>query len=188
MKTKKPALSSNDILQPWGGRINARESTRPGGLLMAALLGCAEERQHTHDQVARYLGVQYSYLNQLRNGLRKVSSVSRDFSQACAQYLGVSRLQVLMMAGQISPEDVLQPGVAYRTDLERAMQYICEDLEWRHLITPELRGAGLDSQFAVVRLYEVATGKVLLPKRFDAAAFPKDAINQAVGSEAPLSH
>lgn len=151
--------------------MNSRELTRPGGLLMAALLGCAEERQHTLDQVARYLGVQYSYINQLRNGFRKVSSISQELSQACAQYLGISRLQVLMMAGQITAEDVLQRRGACTSDLERAMQYICDDIQWTHLITPELRTADQGSQYAVVRLYETATGKILLPARFDAAAY-----------------
>jgi transcriptional regulator with XRE-family HTH domain len=116
MKTKKPALKADDVVNPWTGRMNEREAARPGGLLMAALLGCAEEREHTQDQVARYLGVHYSYLNQLRNGLRNVSSVSRPFSQACAQYLGLPRLQVLIMAGQITAEDVHRPGDTYRSD------------------------------------------------------------------------
>ena len=190
MKTKKPALNANEVMQPWSGRMNERETTRPGGLLMAALLGCAEERQHTQDQVAGFLGVHYSYMNQLRNGLRKISSVSRDFSQACARYLGIPRLQVLMMAGQITAEDVHPPGGAYRSDLELAMQFICEDLQWRHLITPELKNAASDSQFAVVRLYEAATGKVLLPQRLDAAAFVQSAMNQTSGSfrQVAVSH
>ena len=190
MKMKKPALTANDVMQPWSGRVNEHEAARPGGLLRGALLGCAEERQHTHDQVASYLGVHYSYVSQLRNGQRKVSSVGREFSQGCAQYLGIPRLQVLMMAGQITLEDIHHPRDAYGSDLERAMQFICEDLQWRHLITPELRSAASDSQFAVVRLYEAATGKVLLPQRLDAAAYLHSVTNQTVGpfDQANLSH
>ena len=39
-----------------------------------------------------------------------------------------------------------------------------EPLIWGHLITPELRSGSEHSQFAVVKLYEAATGKVLMDK------------------------
>lgn len=155
--------------KPWSGRVNEHERTRPGGLLMAALIECAAERGQTQNELSECLGRHYSYLTQLRTGHRSVCNVGDDFSQACAEYLGIPRVEVLIMAGQLGPADFFQPGDAYERALTRAMNFICDDHRYGHLITNELRNAGHDTQYAIVRLYESATGTVLLPQRSECA-------------------
>lgn len=152
---------------PWSGNLDNEELARPGGLLLAALIHCANERRQQLNEMSDELGVTYGYVNQLRNGIRKVHQVSDEFALACARYLGVPRLTVLMMAGRVTPEDIFESEEMMATEVPRAMAYICDDPNWGHMVTPELRNATLHSQFLIVRLYEKATGKALMDKALD---------------------
>jgi transcriptional regulator with XRE-family HTH domain len=147
---------------PWSGNLDETELARPGGLLLAALVRCANDRRLQLNDMARELGVTYGYINQLRNGIRPVSQVSDEFALACARFLGAPRLTVLMLANRITPEDAFEYRELAATEIGRAMAYICEDPAWGHLITAELRKGTSESQYALVRLYEAATGKVLM--------------------------
>jgi transcriptional regulator with XRE-family HTH domain len=149
---------------PWSGNLDKVEISRPGGLLLAALIRCANERRLQLSDMATELGVTYGYINQLRNGIRYVSQVSDEFAAACSHFLGIPRLTILMLAGRLNPEDLFEQDNMLATEVTRAMGFICDDLVWGHLITPELRSGSEHSQFAVVKLFEAATGKVLMDK------------------------
>lgn len=150
---------------PWSGNLDEAELERPGGLLLAALIRCANERREQLNDMARGLGITYGYINQLRNGVRQVSQISDDFALACAHYLGVPRLTVLMLAGRISPADAYEPEALAAAEIPRAMKFMCDDPEWGPMIPPEVRAGSHATQFLILRLYEQATGKVLLPER-----------------------
>jgi hypothetical protein len=162
IKSVRPASPT-----PWSGRIDEMERSRPGGPLMGALLSCANERADSVAELAAGLDVTPGYLNQLRSGVRKVSTISDVFSQACAAYLAVSRGQVLMLAGRVTPADFFPVGDSYEQDVTRALGFVCEDPAWAPLITGELRKSGLDSRYAIVRLYEVATNTCLMQHRIN---------------------
>ena len=162
MKKNRATAAQPVANKPWSGRVHEDEAKRPGGLLMGALVACAAERQETLNEMAAHVDVGYGYINQLRNGLRNVSSISDKFSQDCATYLGISRMQVLMLAGRISPSDFYDAKCTYREEVSRALNFICEDSKWGHLITSELRSSQSDTQYAVVKLYEAATGRTLV--------------------------
>lgn len=153
---------------PWSGNLDENELGRPGGLLLAALIRCANERRQQLNDMARELGVTYGYVNQLRNGIRQVNQVSDDFALGCARYLGVPRLTVLMMAGRVSPEDLFEHREMMAGEIGRAMAFLCEDPQWGHLVTPELRQSSVESQYVLVRLYEQATGKKLMDSHLNA--------------------
>jgi len=163
---------------PWSGNLDDAELARPGGLLLAALIRCANERRQQLNDMARELGVTYGYINQLRNGVRQISQISDDFALACARYLGVPRLSVLMLSGRISPEDAFESKEVVVEEIPRAMKYLVDDPEWGPLVPPELREPVDEAsrerqyrtQFLIVRLYEEATGKKLLPERVTAAS------------------
>jgi len=159
---------------PWSGNLDEGELSRPGGLLLAALISCANERRQQLQDMARELGVTYGYINQLRNGIRNVSQVSDDFALQCARYLAVPRLTVLMMSGRVSPEDVFEHKEMMAAEISRAMSYICDDPQWGHLVTPELRKASLESQYVLVRLYEQAAGKRLMDNHLNAETLAKE--------------
>ncbi len=159
---------------PWSGNLDETELNREGGLLLAALIRCANERRQQLNDMARELGVTYGYINQLRNGIRNVNQVSDDFALACARYLGVPRLTVLMMAGRISPDDVFEHREMMASEISRAMAFLCEDPQWGHLVTPELRKSSVESQYVLVRLYEQATGKKLMDNHLDASTLAQE--------------
>lgn len=152
---------------PWTGNMDEDEIGRPGGLLIAALIRCANERRLQLNDMSKELGVSYGYVNQLRNGVRQINQVSDDFALSCARFLGVPRLTVLMMAGRLSAADLFEHEEMMGTELERAMAYICDDPQWGPLVTQELRHSGSDTKFVVVRMYEKATGKVLMRAALD---------------------
>lgn len=159
---------------PWNGNLDERELNRPGGLLLAALIRCANDRRQQLNDMSRELGVTYGYINQLRNGQRHTNQISDHFAIACARYLGVPRLTVLMLSGRLTPEDAFESEEMVASELPRAMSYLCEDPEWGPLVPPEVRNGSYRAQFLVVRLYEQSTGKRLLPERLDIQALSKE--------------
>lgn len=152
---------------PWSGNLDEDEIQRPGGLLLAALIHCANERRLQLNDMAKELGVTYGYINQLRNGFRAVNQVGDDFALGCARFLGVPRLTVLMLAGRITPADAFENRDLMAGEIGRAMAFICQDPEWGHMVTAELRNSSLESQFLLVRMYEAATKKVLMNTLID---------------------
>lgn len=162
MKAKSTITAATTHATPWSGRIDEFESQRPGGLLMGALVACAADRGHGMTEMATSLGFVYSYLLQLRTGVRKVSSISDDFARASAEYLGTSVMEVLMLAGRITPEDFSTSPSDYDQELARAMSFICQDREWGSMVPSEMRAPKAPGQHLIVRLYEKATGAVLL--------------------------
>lgn len=152
---------------PWSGNLDEAELDRPGGLLLAALIRCANERRQQLSDLARELGVTYGYISQLRAGLRPTNQVSDDFALSCSHYLGVPRMTVLMLAGRIAPEDAFESQEVLAAQIPRAMSYVCDDPDWGPLVPPEVRDSSPEAHFLVVRLYEEATGKRLLPERLN---------------------
>lgn len=163
----KETASSNYERTPWCGNFSEEELSRPGGLLLAALIQCANDRRLQLKNMAKELGVTYGYISQLRNGTRLVRQVADEFAIACANFLNVPRMTVLMFAGKVTPADVFESDALMASEISRGMGFICDDMHWGHLVTPELRRANASTQFGVVRLYEAATGKVLMDKALD---------------------
>lgn len=166
--SKRPPAGESDTVNPyhspWSGHLNKTELTHPGGLLLAALVGCTNDRGMQLNELAKELGVTYGYINQLRNGTRKANQISDEFALACSRFLCIPRLTVLMLAGRVTLEDLFEQDYMLATEVTKAMKFICEDSTWGHLITPGMRNGDEHSKFAIVKLYEAATGKILMDK------------------------
>lgn len=156
---------------PWNGGLDEKALQRPGGLLLAALQQCANERGQTLRDMAAELGVTYGYISQLANGNRHVNQISDRFAEACALYLMRPRLAVLVMAGRITPKDAYESEELLVGEIPRAMEYIYKDSEWGPLLTPQIRALDTTSHFGIVRLYEEATKRRLLPQPLDLKQF-----------------
>ena len=150
--------------EPWSGEVDETFAVRPGGLLTAALVQCAAERGQSFPEMCRELGYSYPYLNLLMSGVRDITQISDDFARACAAYLRVPRMTVLMMAGRITQADLMEPGMFKPQTIEPAFQVLIKDAAWGPLVTEELREVSLRSRYALVKLYEKAEGKKLLPE------------------------
>ena len=151
-------------LEPWSGEVSEQFAVRPGGLLTAALVQCAAERGQSFTEMCCELGYSYPYLNLLMNGVRPVSQISDDFARACAAYLRVPRMSILMMAGRITPADLMEPGVYAPQTIGPAFQVVLSDPAWGPLVTEELREASMPSKYALVKMYEKVVAKKLLPE------------------------
>lgn len=92
-----PLCDTQEMLQERWRRFYAAE----GGPLVAWLLDEAAQREFTVQALAAELNVTVGYLAQLQCGLRKTEDISRDFAAACAIYLGVPAVVVLVVAGHL---------------------------------------------------------------------------------------
>ena len=155
------------LQRPWSGAFDANSMKRAGGLLMAALARCAQERSQSLPELADQLGYSYPYINLLISGARRVDQVSDDFVDACAAYLGVPKAAVLMMSGRLEARDFFGPGDDHTGLLDAAMRFIESDPAWSPLVTAELRHSSTASKFCLIKLYEAAAGKKLLADQFD---------------------
>jgi transcriptional regulator with XRE-family HTH domain len=172
--------SKSEVNAAWSGELSAIELKKPGGLLLAALIQCANSRGLSILDLAANLGVTYGYINQLRNGLRCVVQVSDEFTQACASFLQVPRLTVLMLAGKVTPADLQSPGSIAERELASAVQFLSANAEFGHLVTQELRETSFDSKYLLVKLFERATGKRLLGTEVDVEALAREMKNMGV--------
>lgn len=160
---------------PWSGGLSEQELARPGGMLLAALYQCAAERGELLQDMAKELGVTYGYLSQLRNGIRQIHTIGDEFAAACAQYLCLNRFQVLMMAGRLTPADLWADPKVFEREVRQGMTTLARDPEFRELLTHQLLNeTNLESQYALIKFYEKATGRVLLKKGVECEKVAKD--------------
>jgi plasmid maintenance system antidote protein VapI len=149
---------------PWNGNLDDAEMLKPGGLLLASLISHASANSIYLNEMASELGVSYGYINQLCNGIRSIDSISDDFAVSIARFMGIPRMTVLMLAGRVTPDDIFESEKLMANEISQAMSFIQLDMEWGHLLTTEILSADELSKFALIKLYEGATGKVLLNK------------------------
>lgn len=149
---------TEDCLEQEGSRLLTMlfAKAQADGLRLTAL---AIEKLHVHP----------SYLSQLRTGARPVDAISHEFAKACAAYLGIPLISVLVAAGQLKEED-------FREDLDEgaivdnAISFIMRDPHLGLLFPETLPKQDKALKKAVVRLYEMATGKLLLSETRISAA------------------
>lgn len=153
---------------PWMGGITKDELAKPGGILLAMLTARANELGQQLGTMAEELNCTYGYISQLRSGIRKTQNISDEFATACAQYLGVPRMTVLMAAGRVRPEDVYEDPHEAMSTVPRALQFMQGDAHYGPMMPNEVFDVSLPLQFFIVQLYEAATGRKLLPGSFDA--------------------
>jgi hypothetical protein len=148
---------------PWSGGVKGEELARPGGPLLAMLVQRANELGHNMADMAGELGFTYGYISQLRNGQRQVTTIRDKFVDACAAYLGVARITVLLAAGKVKPTDIYEDPQEVMRRVPDAINFMRKDGKWGPMMTPEILSGDLATQFLVVKLYEAATQRVLLP-------------------------
>jgi transcriptional regulator with XRE-family HTH domain len=131
---KKPVTF---VPQAWSGRLDMAESSRPGGLLTAALMQCAAERDLSQSELATALGVSYWSLSQLRIGFRAIESLDEDVIQGCSALLDLPPLTIQALAGLLAPADVLACAELTAEDLLHARQMVrTEPADWVLLPPP----------------------------------------------------
>ena len=129
-----------------------------GGPLLGWLIDEAQLRGHLLNEMASALGVTYGYINQLRNGIRKVSHISNEFARSCANYLGVPTVVVKLVSGSISLSDFAWPAVDEDMVVERAFQRMLSDPNVRPSLPRNAHKLPIPAKRAMVMMYADITG------------------------------
>lgn len=166
--------------------MSDQTTTQLGTPLMEVLEEAAKRKGLNKQELAEALGVTYGYLAQLKNAIRDPRNISDAFAEACAGFLGIPRIQVLLLAGRVRPSDFYNVGSEeeFRLSVWKALDFIKRDAEWGSYFPYGLLEANADfavQQF-VVLLYEKATGKVLMDSRIAAPELTRD---KQIGEGAP---
>lgn len=130
-----------------------------GGPLVGWLLDEARRRQMDLQSMARAVGVTYGYINQLRTGIRKTSQISHDFAAACAEFLGVPTVTVLLLAGYLTISDFAVCAESEELMLERAMRFIQDDPVMRSSIPVDLSQLCMNGKRVLALMYAEVSGK-----------------------------
>ena len=129
-----------------------------GGPLLGWLIDEAQLRGQLLNEMAAALGVTYGYINQLRNGIRKVSHISNEFARSCANYLGVPTVVVKLVSGSISLSDFAWPAVDEDMVVERAFQRMLSDPNVRPSLPRNAHKLPIPAKRAMVMMYADITG------------------------------
>lgn len=149
---------------PWTRGLSAAEAKRPGALLLALLIQRANEQGLTLKGMAEEVGVTAGYIAQLRNGMRAIPDVSKDFLAGCAGFLKIPVIQCAMAAGKFSIEDFYAAREP-EEQVEAALKFIQNDSVVGGMMPMETYSASRAVKFFVLMLFEVATGKKVLSSR-----------------------
>ena len=150
-----------------GGYTDA-DVRREGSTLLAMLYAKAGAEGLQTQELAQRLGVPPAYLGQLRSRDAHVEHISREFAEACAKFLGMPLISVMVAAGQLREQD-FRERVNDEVLLRQALDTMLLDPAYGPILPPSLLQQEEKLQRAVVILYERATGKRLLGGRVTAA-------------------
>lgn len=172
LRTKRTVTPAERRLG-WSG-LSEEELTRQGSTLLAWLVHTANERGLQMKELAEKLGVTYGYIAQLRSGIRDITKISDEFSEACADFLNTTKMAVWIASGRIKAEDFYEEPDTLPTYLESALHFIQKDVEWGAFLPPSVFKADIATQQFIVLAYERATGRNLVPTKLNIAEILED--------------
>lgn len=146
----------------WAG-LTADEAARPGAELLGMLYQRANEDGLQLKELAAVLNVTYGYVHQLKTGLREISQVSDDFVTSCAKYLNKPKIYVQALAGKLNLSDFSEPATL-EGELDAAIALMYKDPDWGGFMPLSIRMMDTRERLFIVRMYEAASGKLLIPK------------------------
>ena len=132
--------------------------------LAAAVRECLKRKNMTVQEGAGALGISSIHLTSLLNGIRRFSGLSQDKQDRLADFLGMKKSEMFVLAGMLHPEDLLPNHSQDR--VKATLRQIRNDPEFRMFSLGE---ADIDSVSARVKLliavlYEKAITEALHSK------------------------
>ena len=115
--------------------------------LAAAVRECLKQKNMTAQEGAGALGISSIHLTSLLNSIRRFSGLSQDKQDRLADFLGMKKSEMFVLAGMLCPEDLLPNHSQDR--VEATLQQIRNDPEFRMFCLGE---ADIDSASARVKL------------------------------------
>ena len=162
MKNMNAQLAAQVSAVPSDTNESAEERVRrlyaqQGGPLIGWLLDEARRRGLEMQQMAAELGVTYGYIHQLRTGIRRTSSVSHDFASACAAFLGVPTVTVLLLAGFLTMRDFAVRALSEEELIDKAVRQMLDDSQVRSFLPVDVASLPLEAKRALVAMYAEVT-------------------------------
>lgn len=152
----------------WNAGLAHNEIGLRGSTLLAWLIAEANSQGLQLNELAQRLEVSYSYIHQLRTGIKPIPGISEHVVDACAAFLDVPRLAVLVAADIVRMEDIYAAADFVPRALRPALQFIQRDPAWGPFLHPVTFEADQRVQHLLVLLYQEATGRNLMPGRLNA--------------------
>ena len=137
----------------------ARLYRSEGGALVGWLVDEARRRGLGMQDMANEVGVTVGYISQLRTGRRPIENVSREFVYACAGFLGVAPVVVMVVAGCIRLSDFSPPDVSEGERLDRTLHAALADPRLRAAFPEALPLLAPDAKRALVLMYSALSGQ-----------------------------
>lgn len=151
----------------WSGGLASEEKALRGATLLQWLIEAANEQGLQLNEVAERLGCTYGYLHQLRKGLKPVPGISERVIDACAEFLGIPRLAVMLAADIVKPTDFYADAEMVNSSLDTALRLIRSDPQWGPRMSPAILDLDARGKLFVINLYEQARSLQLLAGRAD---------------------
>ena len=100
-----------------GGNENQNSVVLFGGwVLYEVLMRVAKQRGEDEMALCSTLAVTKGFFSMVGSGARHANTLSDDFLRACSTYLKIPYLLVLIIAGRIAEQDLLELGIYADTD------------------------------------------------------------------------
>lgn len=164
-KTAESGIASDNTADHWN-LLSPKALKRPGATLLALLLRSAHARGITPRELAEnHLGLSYAHFNSLRKGHRPISGLGNESIEKIAAFLGRPKVVVMLAANTLQLADFFQSPELLDQNVDAALQFIHSDPDAEMLMPVSAFGVPADLRRYIVRLYEQATGKILLPAR-----------------------
>lgn len=116
-------------------------------------------------ELAEKLGISYSYFASLRSGSAAIEEISYDLAVRISGVLGLPTVVTQLAVGQLQPEDFYQKPENIGNFLDAALGFMQRDKEWVGFLPNTIYECANEVKYALVRSYEKASGRVLIPTR-----------------------
>ncbi|WP_144006524.1 helix-turn-helix transcriptional regulator [Pelomonas sp. KK5] len=124
-----------------------------GGPLLGWLFEECARRGQTRRDMSSELGVTYSYIHQLRTGVRQTRHLSSEVACACARYLGVPPIVVKLLAGVVPMADFAWPEQTEPETIDRALDAMKQDAVARTLLPANVKALPIEAKRSLVLMY-----------------------------------
>lgn len=132
--------------------------------LIAAIRACLSRKGMTVQAAADELGISHIHLSSMLNGVRRFSGLTQGKQDRLAAFLGMKKSEMFVLAGMLSPEDLLPDHSQDR--IEAILQQIQNDPEFRmfSMGEAEIDNASTRIKLLIAVLYEKAITAALQAK------------------------
>lgn len=162
-KTKADFIAGSNVRKP---RFDAENFAEQQKQFIVKLSEKMDENGHNIEDLAEAVGVPYSYVIAIKNGMRRIAKAEEATVEKFAKYLNVPVIQVYIWGGFFKPADfinqrslpdALKSAYARMINDPITMGIVPNEADWNNK-----KLWSEDAKVAVVRFYEIIAQKLFL--------------------------